>query len=68
MEEKMREIEVHLAEIKTDLKHHIRRTDLLQEMVEPIYKHHIFITYVLKALVPISVLVGIAVSLRSLYE
>ena len=66
MEDKMREIEVHLTEIKMDLKHHIKRTDLLQQMVEPVYKTHVFMAYCLKALVPVSVLIGIYISLRGL--
>lgn len=68
MEEKMREIEIHLTEIKADLKHHIKRTDILQSMVEPVYKSHLFFAYLLKSLVPVSILIGIAISVRSFYE
>lgn len=64
MEDKIREIEIHLTEIKADLKHHIRRTDLLQDMVEPIYKSHLFFSYCLKALVPVSILAGIAFTIK----
>ncbi len=65
MEDKIREIEVHLAEIKLDLKHHIKRTDTLQQMVEPVYKAHLFISYCIKSLIPISILIGIIISVRS---
>lgn len=66
MDEKIKEIEIHLAEIKSDLKHHIKRTDLLQEMVEPVYKSHVFASYCLKALVPLSIIIGVIVSLRGI--
>jgi hypothetical protein len=32
------EIKVDIAEIKADLNHHVKRTDTLQDMVEPLVK------------------------------
>ncbi len=65
MDERLGKIEVHLAEIKADLKHHIKRTDVLQNMVEPVYKSHLVGSYIIKALVPISIIIGIILSIRS---
>lgn len=46
MEQHLSEIKVHLAEIKVDLKHHIKRTELLEKEVgawrqdlKPIQRH-----------------------------
>lgn len=43
MQKDMEEIKVDIAEIKTDLKYHIKRTDLLEEMVRPAYHMSMFL-------------------------
>ena len=53
------EIKVILAEIQKDLKYHILRTDTLETMVTPPYKLYIFGVYLIKALVPISIMAGL---------
>lgn len=45
MQEKIEEIRVDIAEIKVDLKYHIKRTDELEKMVLPIYKFRIWLQY-----------------------
>lgn len=47
MEKDIQEIKVDIAEIKVDLKYHIKRTDELEKMVLPIYKFKIWIQYTL---------------------
>lgn len=45
VQEKIEEIRVDIAEIKVDLKYHIKRTDELEKMVLPIYKFRIWLQY-----------------------
>ena len=45
MQDKIEEIRVDIAEIKVDLKYHIKRTDELEKMVLPIYKFKIWLQY-----------------------
>jgi hypothetical protein len=59
MEKKLNEIEVHLAEIKKDLKYHIKRTDELERMVTPTYKLYIFGSYFLKGIAPLAAVAAI---------
>lgn len=55
----LNEIKVILAEIQKDLKYHIKRTDTLETMITPPYKLYIFGVYLVKALIPISILAGL---------
>jgi len=64
VEKQLREIEIHLAEIKKDLRYHIKRTDQLEKIVVPIHKSHVFISYSIKALAPLGVLIGILFQLK----
>lgn len=43
MQKDIEDIKVDIAEIKTDLKYHIKRTDMLEEMVRPAYQMSLFI-------------------------
>jgi len=45
VEEDISEIKVNIAEIKSDLKHHIKRTDQVEDMLLPIYKFKIWAQY-----------------------
>ena len=45
MEKDIGEIKVNIAEIKVDLKYHIKRTNELEKMVLPIYKFKIWLQY-----------------------
>jgi regulator of replication initiation timing len=38
------EVNVHIAEIKKDLRYHIKRTDLLELEVKPIKKHVVMVS------------------------
>jgi len=40
IQEDVTEIKVTLARNTESLEHHIQRTDMLQDMVEPVYKHY----------------------------
>jgi len=42
------EVNIHIAEIKKDLRYHIKRTDLLEAEVNPIKKHVIMVSGVMK--------------------
>lgn len=64
MEKKIEEIAETLIKIELDLKYHIARTDELQEMVTPTYKVYIFGSYLLKALVPITLAIGLWFKLK----
>ncbi|HEY5688535.1 MAG TPA: hypothetical protein VIS27_09555 [Yeosuana sp.] len=66
MEKKLDEISVHLAEIKSDLKYHISRTDKLESLVVPIHKSHVFISYCVKSLVPLGAILGIIYKIKEL--
>lgn len=59
LEDRLDSIELHLVDIKKDLSYHIKRTDDLQKMVTPVYKLYIFFNYLVKALIPISIIIGI---------
>lgn len=54
------EIGVHIAEIKKDLKYHIKRTDLLEADVKPIKKHVSNVHAILKLVGMLSLLAGVA--------
>lgn len=43
MKEELDDIKLILTEIKTDLKYHIKRTDLLEEAFRPVQKHVNFV-------------------------
>ncbi|NIO76034.1 MAG: hypothetical protein GTN69_09180 [Armatimonadetes bacterium] len=43
MKEELQEIKIILARIEVDLRHHIRRTDILEESLKPIQDHVTFI-------------------------
>jgi hypothetical protein len=47
IKEAITEIKVDTAEIKLDLKYHIKRTDELEKMVLPMYKFRIWLQYTL---------------------
>lgn len=55
----MVEIKILLAEIRKDLQFHIRRTDLLEAQLKPIYHMKIWLTYTIA-------LLGVVVTFRSL--
>lgn len=57
MEKKLNEIEIHLAEIKKDIKYHIKRTDDLEQMVTPTYKAYVFVSYLIKATIPVCAII-----------
>jgi uncharacterized coiled-coil protein SlyX len=57
------EINKTLAEQHMSLKHHIKRSDLLEAQMEPIRKHVNMVTGAFKLLGLISLLAGIAVSI-----
>ena len=42
------EVNIHIAEIKKDLRYHIKRTDLLEAEMKPIKKHVIMVSGVMK--------------------
>lgn len=65
MEEKLNEIAINIAEIKKDLKYHIKRTDALEDMVKPSYRLTLALTYMAKALVPLSVAAGLWLQLKA---
>ncbi len=59
MENDIAEIKLHIHEIKTDLKYHIKRTDVLEAQLKPIYHAKIWFTYTIA-------LLGIVVTLYTL--
>lgn len=57
------DIKVHIAEIKKDLRYHIKRTDLLEADIKPVKKHVATVQAILKILGLISIIAAIAESL-----
>jgi len=43
MEKELQQIQITLTEIKKDLSYHIKRTDILEDMVKPAYRMALFI-------------------------
>lgn len=48
-----------LARLTTSVEHHVKRTDLLEQRVEPINKHVIVVQGIIKSLSVVAILVGI---------
>ena len=65
IKEELGEIRAHLAEIKVDLKHHIKRTELLEERFEPVEDHVKFIRQLMKT---ITWLAGTSVAVLTLIK
>jgi len=57
------EIKVHMAEVRKDLNYHIRRTDILENKVEPIANHVVLVNNGIKLVVALS---AIAVFLKTM--
>ena len=57
--DELNEIKIILAEIQKDLSFHIKRTDLLEAQLKPIYHMKIWVTYTIAFL-------GIVLTVRSL--
>jgi archaellum component FlaC len=53
------EVNIHIAEIKKDLRYHIKRTDLLEAEVKPIKKHVIMVSGVVKFFGLVSFLIAL---------
>ena len=74
MEKDLTEIKVHLAEIKVDLRHHIRRTEILEGDVRswrkdilPIQKHVTIVSGVFKLLLAATVVATAVAALIPLF-
>lgn len=59
-------VEMDIAEIKKDINHHIERTDLLQKMVEPVYKAYVVWTSLKKSVFVIAALLTGAAAFYSI--
>ena len=64
MNERLSNIEKCIVKIQQDIEHHIKRTDTLQNMVQPVYKLYIFLTYLMATLMPISIMVGLYLTFK----
>lgn len=62
----IRDIKVDMIEIRSDLNHHIKRCDLLEEQLEPLRKAHIEFTGAIKFIKILGILVAIAEAIRML--
>lgn len=74
MEKDITEIKVHLAEIKIDLKHHMKRTELLEDEVrewrkdiEPVQEHITVVTGIGRLLGLLAIIAGGIAAVISLY-
>ena len=74
MQKELTEIKVHLAEIKVDLKHHIKRTELLEGEVrewrrdmDPVKKHVTVVSGIGKLLGILAMVAGATAAIVSLF-
>ena len=63
----IRKIEVHIGEIKVDVGHHIKRTDLLEAQMQPLRDHLIMLKGVMN-LVKLASLVAVIVEAIRLFR
>lgn len=66
LDNRLDRIEIVQVEQAKDLKHHIARTDALQEMLIPIYKRDQQLIGIFKFVLSLSVLLGIIKGIQSL--
>jgi len=62
------EVNIHIAEIKKDLRYHIKRTDLLEAEVKPIKKHVIMVSGVMKFFGLVSFLLALIEGILTMLE
>lgn len=67
MQDELEEIKLILTEIKTDLKYHIKRTDLLEEALRPVQKHVNFVNGFGKFLIIAAAVTTAVVSIVALF-
>lgn len=66
--DKLASINVSIAKMEVDVAHHIKRTDLLEEQVEPMKKHADELAGVIKFLKISGVIVGIIEAVRMFHS
>lgn len=65
IDSRLDKVDVHLAVYNSQLKDHIRRTELLEQEIKPIKSHVALMNSVAKILIFLSILVGIIKNMRS---
>lgn len=66
MDDRLDKIEIHQVEIKQDLKHHVKRTDDLQEIVVKVKTHVDAVSGILKATGVLATVVGLLAGIISI--
>lgn len=62
------QMQVDIAEIKVDLKHHVKRTDQLQDMIQPLINLHKEVKGAVKLVYLLSALATIIEVVRAFYH